>query len=520
MDAPAETAEQHDWLTLPAGILQLIFCLASTWYTHGACLASLVCRTWRQAAAGCSSIRLLYQVGSADQSFTTWIGRNSQQLEALTLSGWHFSNIDAILTALAEAAAAARAAGRPLQLRTLRVLQKSIPLHITGQLLAALPHLRRLQLGISLPDIMLSSDKWGNQIQQYLAPLQSATQLEELHLTDSSLYFHVGVIPMAALLPPSLRRLSWSYGTQAPSTQDLSHLTKLTFLRLVGGRVQDSSRLPPRLQQLELVIVKMDLEVLEEQKEALTAWDTFRLRDTHVQQLLPCFTNMAAAVVKASDLCDPAAQAALAQCKKLSTLAVETESWIHEPWAESMPAVVTTAASLRGLRRLHLTLSHLPDPPAGFAALTQLTHLKVSVSWRTGSEEQRQRQRAWVAEVGHMAGLRWLSVPGVLLAADQAWLGGLQQLRVLAVRCKEEDVPHVSSMSWLGALPPRLQVLGVSGMTAEQAADWQLRRRLQQALGSSGCEVVVGPDLDELADPTQQLAGLPMALQQALVCQV
>jgi hypothetical protein len=66
----------------------------------------------------------------------------------------------------------------------------------------------------------------------------------------------------------------------------------------------------------------------------------------------------------------------------------------------------------------------------------------VSISWQTGSavqqEQQQQRQHAWVAEVGRMAGLRWLSVPDVLLAADQAWLGGLQQLQVLVVQCKRQ----------------------------------------------------------------------------------
>jgi hypothetical protein len=120
--------------------------------------------------------------------------------------------------------------------------------------------------------------------------------------------------------------------------------------------------------------------------------------------------------------------------------------------------------------------------------------------------------------VEQLQGLRWLSVPAVLLEAGWGWLGGLQQLQVLVVCCMD---PAVSTLTWLegcspAAVPPRLQVLGVSGMTAEQAAGWQLRRRLQQELGSSGCEVVVGVDLDEVGDPTQQLAGLPVELQQAL----
>jgi hypothetical protein len=60
--------------------------------------------------------------------------------------------------------------------------------------------------------------------------------------------------------------------------------------------------------------------------------------------------------------------------------------------------------------------------------------------------------------------------------------------------------------------PPQLLLLLVTGISAKQAASLQVRRRLQQQLaGRSGCEVVVGP-----CDPTQQLAGLPEALQQAL----
>jgi len=51
----------------------------------------------------------------------------------------------------------------------------------------------------------------------------------------------------------------------------------------------------------------------------------------------------------------------------------------------------------------------------------------------------------------------------------------------------------------------------VTKMPPDQAAPLQLRSRLRQLVGSSGCEVVVG-----MVDPTQQLAPLPEALQQAL----
>jgi hypothetical protein len=61
-------------------------------------------------------------------------------------------------------------------------------------------------------------------------------------------------------------------------------------------------------------------------------------------------------------------------------------------------------------------------------------------------------------------------------------------------------------------------MLCLSGITTQEAAAWpsSRRRRLQQLLGSSGGEVVFGVDLNEVADPTKQLAGLPVALQQAL----
>jgi hypothetical protein len=58
-------------------------------------------------------------------------------------------------------------------------------------------------------------------------------------------------------------------------------------------------------------------------------------------------------------------------------------------------------------------------------------------------------------------------------------------------------------------------VLGVSGMTAQQAVMWRVRRCLEQRLANSRCQVVVGVDLEEI-DPVKQLAGLPSALQHAL----
>jgi hypothetical protein len=79
----------------------------------------------------------------------------------------------------------------------------------------------------------------------------------------------------------------------------------------------------------------------------------------------------------------------------------------------------------------------------------------------------------------------------------------------------------LSCVQWLGEcdlrqLPPRLLLLGLTGMLARRAAPWEVRGRLQQRLSGTGCELVVGADLDEVCDPIKQLAGLPAALQQAL----
>lgn len=50
----------------------------------------------------------------------------------------------------------------------------------------------------------------------------------------------------------------------------------------------------------------------------------------------------------------------------------------------------------------------------------------------------------------------------------------------------------------------------------QRAAALQLRRRIQPAVSSRMCEEVVGFSLDLLVSPTQQLARLLPALQQAL----
>jgi hypothetical protein len=531
MEALSEAAEQRDWPALPAGVLQPIFCLASTWQTPGPCLAALVCRTWRAAAAGCSGICLLYAAGrdAADQSFSTWLGRSSGQLGALilvtTTTVTSTSKCGLIMTALAQAAEAAQAAGRPLRLHTLRVLggdlHGRVEVPTIARLVVALPHLRFLQLGMR-PATSSIGPTGTQQALQQLAPLQGATQLEELYLVGPCALQQ----DLGRLLPPSLKRLSWLPSPFVSTVGcDLSPLTQLTFLQLGfwGWKdIRSSSRLPPGLQQLEVAdTCETNWVVLEEQREVVTAWDFQQVEEEGAWQLLPGLSNLRAITASAFDLEEQglAAGAAFKQLTQLVSLTLSTDSW-DDTERRAVQAAVASAASISSLRRLHLDSRDLPAPPA-LAAVTQLTQLRVSATWPPHINTE--QQQAWADALGSMVGLRWLSVPGMLLAAGQAWLGGLQQLRVLVVKCRESHgQSQARSQLWReddtwGALPPALQLLGVSGMSAQQAVDWQLRRRLQQWVGSSGCEVVVGVDLDEVCDPTQQLAGVPEALQQLLV---
>jgi hypothetical protein len=420
MEAPAEAAEQRDWLALPAGVLQLIFCLASR-QTPGSCLAALVCHVWRAAAGGCSNIRLLYHVGRVptDLCFATWLECSSRQLEALIIS-CDGSNCGLIMAALAQAAAAAQAAGRPLRLHTLRVLGECVPLPTAGQLLARLPHLRCLQLAMRWAGYdSLASVKRTQEILQHLAPLQQATHLEELYLTGPG---HL-IQDMGRLLPPSLKRLSWD-PVQYTMRYGLSHLTRLTFLQLCDWpwELLSSSDLPSGLQQLEVVDKDNDyLTVLEEQREVVTAWDIEDLEEEDVQRLLPRLPNLRAVTV---DLADVAATAALKHLTQLSSLALYNINVLSKGKRRAMQALVATAAGLRSLRRLDLDF-HALSAPLAWDGLTQLTHLGLSVG--EPAETSQQEQQAWAEMLGRMAGLRWLSVPGVLLAADQAWLSCLQQ---------------------------------------------------------------------------------------------
>jgi hypothetical protein len=445
MDVPAEPAEQRDWQALPAGVLQHIFYLASFWQRPGTCVAAPVCRSWRSAAAGCSRVRLLYHAGHkpADESFVTWLERNSGQLGALTLSSSDecaFLPSTSVLAALAEAAAAAQAAGRPLQLHTLRLLgggvHTRVSLNTAGQLLAALPHLRCLQLGMDLPfgRSLGSADGRDAAVLEALAPLQRATHLEELYLDGPG--YGILTIPLSTLLPPPLKRLSWGYEWEA--SQSLWHLNNLSYLHLSSCRHLSSSQLPPSLRQLQFVAICREaiMEVVEEQQEVVTAWGGMGLEQGEVQQLLERLPHVTAAAADSRHMCSPAAKAVFKQRSQLSALSLRGGGMFELYEGEhlqQMRAAVATAASMRGLRRLHLRWDPLPER-LGLAALTQLTQLRLSVGWQGDIEQQ--QQRALVEEVGQLQGLQWLSVPGVLFQSEQAWLGGLQQLRVLAVTAK------------------------------------------------------------------------------------
>jgi hypothetical protein len=129
---------------------------------------------------------------------------------------------------------------------------------------------------------------------------------------------------------------------------------------------------------------------------------------------------------------------------------------------------------------------------------------------------------ALVGAMGRMAGLRQLSISGAALQAGFAWLEGLKQLRVLSVHFRDTFVycdnlrVLQELLGWCSqeSLPPKLQLLEVTGITAAWAEAWQLLHRLRDQLGRSGCELVDRRSRDDLADLAQQLAGLPAALQQ------
>jgi hypothetical protein len=330
---------------------------------------------------------------------------------------------------------------------------------------------------------------------------------------------------VARLLPTNLRRLAWRTGAYQ-AIPDLSHLTHLSSLQLLGWdeRSLASSKLPPGLQQLQLDHVAAPEQVLEGQEQLLVGFESRYFAHDHPQRL-PRFTHLDLATVTAAALEDPAIRAALGQLPRLCTLRVRQEV-LYSDNPNELAAVVSAAASLPSLQYLFLDLPAMP-PAAGLAALTGLTRLTIVLEDSNSFSEQQQCE--WAEELGRMPALKWLSVPGQLLLVERPWLGGLQQLRVLmlsnlldtwAGQTDQNGMERV--VQWLEAcsaqdLPPRLLLLGFTGIHMHHVASHRLYQRVGRLLGSRGCEVVGGPNLELLGDPGQQMAGLPLELQQALL---
>jgi hypothetical protein len=369
-----------------------------------------------------------------------------------------------------------------LQLHTLRVLGVPLYTRLVGRLLAALPNLRCLQL------TMISDMASIGQVGSDLVPLQQAPHLQELYLKGSFPtpdYIDCGRVGQC--LPLGLKRLSLEGFDWEEDEWGLSHLTQLTFLQFKYSHWAEwfsSSMLPPGLQQLEVMGTSaVEQQLMEEQRQVVTAWRDTTSPAAEVQQQLTRLPNLTAFEGNARGLWAAAGQTAFMHQTKLSSLTLCHVAW--DPLG--MQDALAAAATVRSLRRLHLVLHGSGPPPTELPSVVQLTQLRLSFTGYHGSAKQ---LRAWGKAVGCLTGLQRLSVPAALLVAGRAWLGGLQRLRVLILDCSmynSKDVPYVSGMSWLGALPPLLQVLGVNCETAEQAAALQLRRRLQQALGSRGC---------------------------------
>jgi hypothetical protein len=231
------------------------------------------------------------------------------------------------------------------------VLQGFVDVSTAGQLLASLPHLRCLQLGMCLPGGM-GADSAGapsELVLHHLAPLQRATQLEELYLEGPVICSRRRRQSISAsmprLLPPSLRRLSWEPvdNLQTPS---LAHLTQLTFLQLNRwlGAGLASRQLPARLQQLELVDCRLEERVMDEQQQVVRRWDVKDIWDTRVQQQLTCLPNLRAITVQAQHLSRPAPMAALLTHTMLSALTLTTGG-TAALWACSMCWVAGKQAS-------------------------------------------------------------------------------------------------------------------------------------------------------------------------------
>jgi hypothetical protein len=425
-------------------------------------------------------------------------------------------DVSAVLAALKAAAERAAAAGRPLPLEVLRVVGwHEADAFTAGRLVACLPNLHTLQLRVKAVPASSQCRRAEEivQLKRHLAPLQGATQLQALHLRGPSTMFPSCNAAMARLLPVSLKQLSWEPSVGGGALH-LSHLSQLTTLRLKKWHDDSysSSSLPPGVRQLELDVHQLPLEVLVEQQAKLAALSWHHMSPRLVRQLSG-LCNVRTISIIASDLSSLVADgAALAQLPALSAVAVSG-------YTVTPRALRTLARSVPQLRRLDLAVSSCPVPK-GLGKLTGLERLTLG-GGGGGTPAQQQTWAAQLAvELGRLTRLRWLTVPCTLVGPSLGpCLGSLQQLRVLVVQWALSDVSCVAWMQgWAPSmLPPRLLLLGVTGTAAAcHTAPGQLRRSLQQALGASGCQIVVGVDLDEVGDTDGQLVGWPHMLQQAL----
>lgn len=531
-----------DWQAIPSSALVHALRLASTWQSPATCQASLVCRAWRQISRGCSGLVLLYVSGfpRRDESFAAWLRCQGHQVTALTLCG---SNINRILTALAQAAAAAADAGRPLPLHTLRVLDLGPQLDTTRQLLANLPNMRHLQLPVPDPQaehFSLSKQQHLDLFQQHLAPLQQLKRLKELHVKGPAR--GICCQGMAQLLPLSLERLSWQpsarIGREEVFLPDLKHLIQLTSLQLEGwAKLQSKAELvgltnppalPDMLQELQLRRMDGTPAATLEQAQVLTGYDPLNEGSppyAYVQQLMQ-LTRLKYWKTGTEQLCRPKVVAALPHIDSLAHLHVVVKPGQGQQMESQYLAAV--ADGLPHLRHLHLELlgTALGPAPQGLAALTGLTRLVVTSS-SSAATGPIQDTLTWGPALAQLTALRWLSLPAGLLAMTYPCLGRLQQLRVLALSCVDDFVCSVGVGAELLEVcvqqaPAQLQVLGLYDETVhDQAASWRLWRRLggmlDRLLGSSRAQVVVGVDLDVVGDPGQRWAGLPEAVREALM---
>jgi hypothetical protein len=345
---------------------------------------------------------VLFQAGveRADHSFGRWLTANAQRVVALSLSCEDGVSVPMLLEDWVDDAAAAQAAGQPLSLHTLRVLRGGVDVKTVGRLLAALPNLRCLQLGMSEidPSDWLAPgehDPMTEDLPALQQALQQATQLQELYLVGPYLKRSI-TVHVAGMLPPSLRRLSWC-PIDPDWTGDLSHLTQLTFLQLSGGQFERlrSRQLPSRLQQLELLDADIPRRVAQEQRKVVTGLDINDLNDWQERQILACLSHLKSVGLDTEDFYSEAGGDLIQQLPKLSALRMTTFT------LEDTPQALRTAAGIGRLRRLHLDLQGMPDV-TGVTALTRLTQLRVSINGDQGIAEE---QRACVHAVGRLTGL-------------------------------------------------------------------------------------------------------------------